>query len=414
MEIEGFRCLVCEKKLSLNETEYICPYCGGNLDVVYKYKRISRKIFEKNRDFSIFRYEELLPVKNNGRIPLKIGFTPIYKFNLLGLNNLYLKDDGRNPSASFKDRASAIVLLKAMDKKVKVIIGASTGNAGSSMACLSASVGMPSIIFVPETAPQGKVAQLLIFGSKVFAVKGTYDDAFDLCLEVSKRFKFMFNRNTGFNPWTREGKKTVSFEIVEQLNWRIPDYVFVPVGDGNIISGVWKGFKDMYYSKLIDKLPKIVAVQSNKSNSVYKTWMKYFYKKKIKKVDWRKIKIVKVKATTIADSISVDLPRDGIAALRAIIESNGFAIEVSDLDIKRSIRKIAVNTGIFSEPAGATGFAGVEKAYSLGLIKKNDIVVTIITGNGLKDIKCIFDICKSPLRVEKDIEKVEKLIKRVI
>jgi len=413
MEILGFKCIVCEKEFPVKEVNYTCPSCGGNLDIIYKYKKLSRKKINSSKDYTIFRYRDLLPIKKGARLPLNIGFTPLYKRNLLGLKNLYLKDDGKNPSASFKDRASAIVLLKALEKRVKIITGASTGNAGSSMACLSASVGMPSIIFVPEKAPLGKIAQLLIFGAKVFAVKGSYDDAFDLCLELSKKYKFMFNRNTGYNPWTREGKKTVSFEIAEQLNWKTPKYVFVPVGDGNIISGVWKGFKDLYYTGLIKKLPKIVAVQSEKSNSVYKTWKKYL-KGKIGRINWKKIKIIPVKATTIADSISVDIPRDGIAALRAIYESKGFAIEVSDKEITESIRELAINTGIFSEPAGATSFAGIKKALRKNLIKKEDAIVSLITGNGLKDIKCALEICGIPYKIKPEIKEAQKILKNII
>src|SRR3989339_811311 len=325
MRATGFKCLVCGKEVQLKKSLYVCPDCGGNLDVVYDYKKLSRKKISSSRELSIFRYRDLLPIQEKSSLPLKIGYTPLYKRSFWGLNNLYLKDDTKNPSASFKDRGSSVPLIIAMERKEKIVTGASTGNAGSSMACLSASVGMPCIIFVPHTAPQAKIAQLLIFGAKVVAVRGTYDEAFDLCLKVSERLG-LFNRNTGYNPWTREGKKTVSFEISEQLEWESPDTVFVPVGDGNIISGVWKGFKDLYASVLIDKLPKIVAVQSSQSNAVHKSWEKLKAgSENSKTINWKEVTVETVQATTMADSISVDLPRDGIAALRAISESKGFS-----------------------------------------------------------------------------------------
>ncbi|HLD28981.1 MAG TPA: threonine synthase, partial [bacterium] len=392
MRATGFKCLVCGKEVQLKKSLYVCPDCGGNLDVVYDYKKLSRKKISSSRELSIFRYRDLLPIQEKSSLPLKIGYTPLYKRSFWGLNNLYLKDDTKNPSASFKDRGSSVPLIIAMERKEKIVTGASTGNAGSSMACLSASVGMPCIIFVPHTAPQAKIAQLLIFGAKVVAVRGTYDEAFDLCLKVSERLG-LFNRNTGYNPWTREGKKTVSFEIAEQLEWESPDTVFVPVGDGNIISGVWKGFKDLYASGLIDKLPRIVAVQSAQSNAVHKSWEKLKAgSENSKTINWKEVTVETVQATTMADSISVDLPRDGIAALRAISESRGFSLEVTDENIKETIKFLAKTSGIFAEPAGAASLAGIKEAVDKKMVKPGEKIVSLITGNGLKDIKTALSI----------------------
>lgn len=407
--IQGFKCLECGKEFPFKKGTYQCNSCGGNLEVIYDYKIIggnfSRESLKNSQDFSIWRYFPLYPLSDKRLVPpLNIGWTPLYKAQKLGkdldLSNLYLKDDGRNPSASFKDRASAIALVRAMEEGAKIVTGASTGNAGSSMACLSASVGMPAVIFVPQKAPKAKIAQLLTFGAKIIMVKGTYDEAFDLCLKVSAEYGW-FNRNTGYNPYTREGKKSCALEIAEQLNWKAPDRVFVSVGDGNIISGIWKGFMDLYELKFIDRLPKMMGVQSTLSNAISLSL------KESKGKD--KIAVKTVSATTIADSISVDLPRDGVAAVRAIRESGGDAVEVTDEEILDSITTVARGAGIFGEPAGVTSFAGARKLAKSGKLSPKETVVCIITGNGLKDIESAMKVAGEPVLIEPTLEEVKKI-----
>jgi threonine synthase len=389
---------------------YQCEKTGENLEVIYDYElikqRFTKESLANNHDYSIWRYAPMLPLKTLDHIPpLQIGWTPLYKSRKLGkelgLSNLYFKDEGRNPSASFKDRASAIALVRAIEDGAKIVTGASTGNAGSSMACLSASVGMPAVIFVPEKAPLAKIAQLLIFGAKVFAVNGTYDDAFDLCLKVSKEFGWI-NRNTGYNPYTREGKKTCAFEICEQMGWKVPDRVFVSVGDGNIISGIWKGFKDLHELGFINKLPRMFGVQSDKSNAIYQAV-------KVCKLDRKAdIHIGAVRATTIADSISVDIPRDGIMAVKAILESGGDAVQVHDEDILGAIKLIGNKEGIFAEPAGAAAYAGVQKMALPGDIGEDETVVAVITGNGLKDVANALKVAGEPIKIEPTLDDVKK------
>ena len=264
-----FKCTLCGEEYEAGQVRYVCPKHGddGILDTIFDYKKIatttSPKKISNSRDYSIWRYSDLLPLDDPRKSapPLHVGWTPLYHATKagkqLGLSNLYIKDDGRNPTASFKDRASAIVVAKARELRVDMITTASTGNAGAALAGLAAAAHMPTVIFVPETAPQAKIAQLLIFGSRVLLVKGNYDQAFDLCLAVSKEFGW-YCRNTAYNPFTVEGKKTASFEICEQLSlplpsggkrgdggFRAPDRIFVSVGDGNIISGLWKGLRDL-------------------------------------------------------------------------------------------------------------------------------------------------------------------------
>lgn len=397
-KIQGLKCISCGTDYLCSGMQYLCESCGGNLEVIYDYGAIrevlTRKSLAADQDFSIWRYWDLLPLTDRSRIiPLQIGWTPLYRAKRLeeklGLKALYLKDDGRNPSGSFKDRASSVAICKALELEFATIAGASTGNAASSSACLGASLGISPVIFVPAAAPEAKVAQLLVFGATVYAVNGTYDDAFDLCTEVCLEYGW-FNRNTGYNPYTREGKRTVSFEICEQLGWEVPDTVLVPVGDGNILTGVWKGFKDLLGVGLIDRLPRLIAVQSEKSSAVVDAILSGQ-------------PVRPVSATTVADSISVDLPRDGKAAVKAVKESKGTGILVSDQSILRSILTIARGAGVFAEPAGATAYAGLEKMRAEGTVTADETVVCLVTGNGLKDVRSAIQVAGHPTLIDPTI-----------
>ncbi|MFP4686496.1 MAG: threonine synthase [bacterium] len=392
----GFICLECGEKHPQDYDGYLCRKCSGNLNLTYDYTAIG-EVFDvpslrENRRGDVWRYEALFPVESLDLIPpLYMGITPLYRNPNLeketGLQNVYLKDDTRLPSASFKDRASSVVMTVAREKGIKRVACASTGNAGCSWACMGASCGMPVTIFVPASAPRAKIAQLEVYGADVRKVNGTYDEAFDLCVEVCEKEDY-FNRNTGFNPFTREGKKSVSLEIWEQLDYSAPGSVLVPVGDGNIISGVWKGFKDLLELGLIEKMPVIVAVQSEKSDAVARTV------KKLEKsgASLDNIEIETVSASTRADSIAVDEPRDGVAAVRAVLETGGRAVTVSDEEILDNIPTLAAASGIFAEPAGVTSVAGLRKLAREGTAAElPDPVVCLITGNGLKDVEAVLD-----------------------
>ncbi|MBI5574134.1 MAG: threonine synthase [Elusimicrobia bacterium] len=437
--VSGLKCISCGKEYLESDVKYVCPSCGSNLDVVYNYAEIKKKFTRStliaNENLSHWRYLPILPLESdfscqlNFFPKLQIGWTPLYRAENLSRKynfaNLYLKDDGRNPSASFKDRASSVVVVKGQELRIldfglrTVFTTASTGNAGCALACMCANLQLPCVIFVPKTAPKAKIAQLLLFGAKVIAVNGTYDDAFDLSLKASNEFGW-YCRSTGYNPYTREGKKTAALEICEQLKWKVPDKVFVSVGDGNIISGIWKGFKDFYALGFIDKLPQLIAVQSEKSNAISKSWKNVAAEQSSADVIARSgatkqsltpnIKIQPVKATTIADSISVDMPRDGVAAVKAVIESKGFAIEVSDDEILQAIKIIAENEGVFAEPAASTSFAGFTKSLKENKIKENETVVCLITGNGLKDVESAMKVAGVPVLIEPKIEEIKKIL----
>lgn len=403
-KIKFFKCVLCGNEFEENEVKYTCPYCGneGILEIYLDYKNIK---FNKNnlngREYNILRYHELLPVNNlNGFPPLNIGYTPIYKperlSKYLNLENLFIKDDGRNPTASFKDRASALVIKKAFDNGFNTITTASTGNAASSLSGLSASMGFKTYIFVPEKAPKAKIAQLLNFGSIVFAIRGTYDEAFDLCIKSSETYGW-YNRNTAYNPFTIEGKKTVSFEIWEQLNFSVPDKIFVSVGDGVIYSGIYKGFIDLYSMNLIDRIPQVIGVQAEGSSPVVKAFLE------------GKDKVIPIKnANTIADSISVGYPRNGVMALKYAKHYNGSFISVSDKEILEAIPLLGKLTGIFGEPAGVASLSGLIKLIKEGKIKEKERIVVLITGNGLKDIESAIKAVGEPFYINNDINDVKK------
>ncbi len=404
-KIKTLQCIRCGKDHKLGDTKYNCTACGGNLQVLYDYNLIKKRMnFEElseNQDRSIWRYLDILPVSSlKGTPPVQVGWTPLYRAEKMGdeigVPHLYVKDDGRNPSASFKDRASAVVTARAIELEEKVVTCASTGNAASSLACMTGSLDMKTVIFVPETAPAPKVAQLLVYGAAVIMVKGTYDDAFDLCVKASQEYGW-YNRSTGINPFTREGKKTCSFEICEQLEWETPDKVFVPVGDGNIISGIWKGFVEFHRLGFIDRLPQLVAVQAEKSDAV-------------KRAFETGGDIQPVSGQTVADSISVSIPRDGLAAVMAVRDSKGFAVSVTDSEILSAIPVIARGSNVFAEPAAAATYAGLLKAVKEEKVKENESVVLLVTGNGLKDVQSAMKSVGKPIVIKPELTELKKVV----
>jgi threonine synthase len=370
--VNGYRCFACNETQSADFSGWVCPACGGNLDVVNDPDTILEQIRRSPFDTS--------------RIPLQIGNTPLYAAErlgqLIGLRNLFLKDDSVNPSASSKDRASAAAVLRALDVGASTVAVASTGNAGSSLACVAAAAGIQAVVLVPADAPVAKLTQALSFGASVLAVQGSYDDAFDLCLAASEEFGW-FNRSTGVNPFTREGKKVCAWEIWASLEGRVPDRIVVPTGDGNILSGMWKGWRELKQVGLIDRMPKIDCVQSTGSDAISQTVRAI---NRDADLDWARIEVAAVDAQTVADSISVDRPRDGLAAVRAVVESGGETVTVSDDAILSAIPEIASHTGIFAEPAAAAPWAGCRKLVEENRIDADETIVCLVTGSGLKDI----------------------------
>ncbi len=418
----GFVCLRCGAEEGTSFRGYLCPACGGNLDVTYDVAAL-RRLWEEGRLLDteradMFRYRRLMPIRDLTHAPrLRVGNTPLLPAprlgEALGLRNVFLKDDGLNPSGSFKDRASALVIARARELGADVVAAASTGNAGSAMACMAASLGMPAVIFVPESAPRAKLAQLLIFGAHVIAVQGNYDDAFDLCSRVCEA-RGWFNRNTGLNPYTREGKKSCSFELCEQRNWVPPDWVIVCTGDGNIISGIWKGFRDLYDIGSIDRLPRLVAAQAEGSAAITRAVQRLRAENAPPgPALWRDLKIEPVEAKTVADSISVDDPRDGLAAVRCVLESGGDAVAVPDEEILAAIQELGRRTGVFAEPSAAASVAVLRRLAAAGSIGADDHVVCLISGSGLKDVDAARRAAGEPHRVAPDLDATLSLLEQL-
>ncbi len=406
-----FKCITCGKKYSSNEVIYLCPECEkdndkkippkGVLKTLYDYKRI-KNYYKKENLFDNLKennYIDLLPIDSTKSLSfLKVGKTPLYEINNLDNNELpftvFLKDDSQNPTFSFKDRASNLVSAYAKENGIDTIVAASTGNAGSSLAGICASQNQKAIVFVPASAPKAKLIQIAMYGGIIIPVKGTYDDAFDLSIEATKKFGW-YSRNTAYNPFTIEGKKTVSFEIFQQLNQKIPDRIFVPVGDGVIISGVYKGFEDLLKLDLIEKIPTIIAVQSQGSDNLVR--------------NLKRDKFVSKQSHTIADSISVDIPRNFWMTKRFIKEYNGEWVSVSDEEIISASKILGENTGIFAEPAAVASFAGMLKYEKLGKIEPQSQNVVLLTGSGLKDLTSIEKQIFIPKPIKPNLSEVEKL-----
>jgi len=406
-QVKNLKCLLCGHEYGPDEVLYVCPNHGteGILDVQYDYdliaSKFSRTDLKGKGEDSLWRYKPLLPVKSDTPVPpLKVGWTPLYPAPrlamTLGLKHLWVKDDCRQPTGSLKDRASLIAIVKALEVDAGVITTASTGNAAAALSGLCASVGMPNVIFVPASAPEAKIAQLMVFGSTVLLIKGTYDDAFDLCLEAAHVYGW-YIRNTGYNPYMTEGKKTVLYEIYEQLGWEGPDAIFVPVGDGCIIGGLHKGLKDLFALGWIKKMPRLIGVQASGSAAMYHAW----------KQEMDPVQIKPIKAFTIADSMASGLPRDRIKAMRAVRETGGAFLAVTDEEILQAIPALARGCGVFAEPAGASSFAGLVKAVQTGLVRPEERIVILATGSGLKDIPAAMQTVGKPKRIRASLKAVE-------
>ena len=404
----GAKCIRCGKEWEAKPDITTCPACGGMLDIQYDYaaiaKEVSHAVMANRTEQSMWRYMEYLPVLGKGQRPkLRVGWSPFYQADrlakVLGLKTLYVKDDGVNPTASLKDRASAMAVVKAEEAGAEIIACSSTGNAASSLAGNAAAAGFPTYIFVPSRAPKGKVSQLMIFGAHVISVKSSYEDTFKLSQQAIEKYGW-YNRNAAINPYLMEGKKTVALEIAEQLDWKMTDYVALSVGDGCTIAGVWKGFKDLYATGMIDRLPRLISVQAegccplNRAIAENKPWEP-------------------MEENTLADSIAVGVPRNAGKALNAIRESNGVVVNVSDQEILDAAKLLGRTCGVFGEPAGVTGTAGVKKALELGLISPDSSVVSIVTGNGLKDTPNAIKAAGEPVAIDPDMDQLLAVMDRL-
>lgn len=405
-------CTLCGAEYQEEENILTCKHCGleGILDVLYDYKKareeISRKKLFENRELSHWRYIALMPVDKGSRVPpLRVGWSPLYQCESLaasiGIKKLFIKDDGANPTNSLKDRASSVGVVRALQNGAEAITCASTGNAATSLAGNSASVGLKAYIFVPERVPEAKLAQLLVFGAQVFVVQGSYEEAFELSMKSASTFGW-YNRNSGINPYLVEGKKTVAFEICEQLAWQLPEWVAISVGDGCSIAGVWKGLKEFYQLGLISDLPRLLGIQAEGSAPIFTSWE-------------RGVEELKpVVPQTLADSIAVGTPRNWRKALRAVRESDGKFVKVTDDEILSAMRLLGSKSGVFAEPAAAASIAGLLTARRQEILSQNSTAIAIITGNGLKDTQSAIKACEGMAHfIRPEFGEVENIVTKI-
>lgn len=382
----GMRCLICGELHAPDDLAYVCPRHGndGVLDVIYDYDVMRERIrhdLASTPESGMWRFRSLLPLPTNAQVPpLQVGGTPLYRAHhlarKLGLSDLWIKDEGRQPTGSLKDRASALAVAMAQSAGIRTIATASTGNAAAALAGMCAASDAKPVIFVPSTVLPAKVAQLLVYGAKVVLVDGSYDQAFELCLSASAHFGW-YNRSTGYNPFMTEGKKTVVYEIVEQLaneNEAI-DAVLVSVGDGCILGAVHKGFRDLQALGWIHRIPRLIGVQAEGSDYLHRVW----------KDGGDVVTTPPIRTSGIADSLMAGLPRDRIKAMSAVRATDGAFIKVSDEEILAAIPGLARGSGVFAEPAAAAAYAGLIRAIDEGQIHRRERIAIISTGTGLKD-----------------------------
>lgn len=409
-------CIDCRKRFVPNEAKYLCPICSGQqkpmqplfgvLRCVYDYDSIKKQFnpetLASRTEQGFERFIELLPLASADFLPpLIIGSTPLRPVanlrRVLKHDHIWIKDDTVQPTASFKDRASALVVAKARELGLDTVATASTGNAATALAGQAASVGMKSIIFVPASAPPAKLTQIAVYGGRLIPIKGTYDEAFELSIEACEKFGW-YNRNTAYNPYTVEGKKTAALEIWEQMNYGSPDWVIVPTGDGVILAGIEKGFADLHAMGLIERVPKLAVIQAAGCAPIVRAWKDG--KKEIEPEKYPK---------TIADSISVGVPRAGYWTMEALAKTKGAAIAVEDEEILAAISLLGRTSGIFAEPAAATAIAGLKKLIEDGTISHDEKAVALVTGSGLKDVPAAAKSISIPEPISPNLDDIELL-----
>lgn len=384
--VTGLTCVACAAEVAA--PALWCPACGpeGTLDARYDLARagaeLRRDLADPRAPRSVWRYRALLPVADDGPRPaLEVGPTPLVRVPPErapgGLTRLVLKDEGRNPTASFKDRATCVAVARALERGSPGLLCASTGNAASSLAGFCAAAGLRAVILVPATAPRPKLAQLMVYGATLLPVRGTYDQAFDLSMAAAPHLGLDL-RSTGVNPYLGEGKKTAALELAEQLGWELPEWVAVSVGDGCIIGGLHKGFVDLHALGLIPRVPRLLGVQAEGSAALHDAWARDLARPE------------PASGRTLADSISVSIPRDALKALRAVRASAGRFVTVSDDEILEAQRLIARASGVFTEPAGAASVAGLVKLARQGTLDPATPCAALCTGSGLKDADAAF------------------------
>jgi len=400
-------CIACGEKYGADEIVYSCKRCGDLLEVKYDYDILEAKLKKSNWQslpLSVWRYKDFMPILDSSKIvSLNEGGTGLHScqrlVNILGINHLYVKNEGENPTGSFKDRGMTVGITKAVELNMKTVICASTGNTSASLAAYAAKAGLQCIVLIPSgKIAYGKLAQAMIYGAKVVQIRGNFDHALKMVLELSEKHREVYLLNS-INPYRLEGQKSLAYEICDQLNREPPDRVVLPVGNAGNISAIWKGFTEFHKLGLIDKLPKMTGIQAEGAAPIART------------IKNGKDKIVPIdKPETIATAIRIGAPISWKKAIRAIRESGGTAETVTDKEILEAQKMLARSEGLFVEPASASSIAGLKKLFEAGKIDTDEAVVCVTTGHGLKDPDIAIKISEKPSEVDAEIGSIEKLL----
>jgi threonine synthase len=401
----GLRCRECKREYSINPI-HVCEFCFGPLEVIYDYEKIKKSLSRgkiEGRPKSMWRYQELLPLNGDPSVGKDVGFTPLIRSEglarALGVKELYLKNDAVSyPTLSFKDRVVSVALSKAREFGFQIVACASTGNLANSVAALAAAGGFKSYIFVPYDLEQGKILGTLIYGTNLIGIRGSYDEVNRLCSEIAENYGWAFV-NINIRPFYAEGSKTFGFEIVEQLGWKVPQHVIVPMAGGSLITKIWKGFKELESIGLLDGTPsKIHGAQASGSNPIVAAFKAG--------IDWIKPQ----RPQTVAKSLAIGNPADGYYALKTIRESGGWAEDVTDEEIIDGMKLLAQTEGIFTETAGGVTVGVTKKLIEQGIIPRDESILISITGNGLKTQEAIQDQVGRPLIIDAKLSDFEKIV----
>ena len=400
----GLRCRECKREYSISPV-HVCEFCFGPLEVIYDYEKIKRDLTRgkiEGRPKSMWRYQELLPLNVDPTVGTDVGFTPLIRSKglarALGVKELYLKNDAVNhPTLSFKDRVVSVALSKAKEFGFQIVACASTGNLANSVAALAAAGGFKSYIFVPYDLEQGKILGTLIYGTNLIGIRGSYDEVNRLCSEIAENYGWAFV-NINIRPFYAEGSKTFGFEIAEQLGWKVPQHVIVPMAGGSLITKIWKGFKELEAIGLLGEVhTKIHGAQASGSNPIVAAFKAG--------LDWIKPQ----RPQTIAKSLAIGNPADGYYALKTIRESGGGAEDVTDEEIVEGMKLLAQTEGIFTETAGGVTVGVTKKLIEQGVIPRDESILISITGNGLKTQEAIQDRVGCPLIIDAKLSDFEKI-----
>ncbi len=403
--VKGLKCRECEREYP-KEALHVCEYCFGPLEVDYNYdeikKVISRELIE-SRPTNMWRYKELLPLEGEPTVGAQVGYTPLIKAdNLakkLGVKELYLKNDAVNyPTLSFKDRVVSCAISKARELGFKVVACASTGNLANSVAANAASVGMESFVFIPEDLEKTKIAGTIVYGAKVVKIKGAYDEVNRLCSEIAGKYGWAFV-NINIRPYYAEGSKAFGYEIMEQLGWKVPQNIVVPMAGGSLITKIGKAFNEFHKLGLVEEnKAKIFGAQATGCAPITNA------------VKAGEEHIKPVKADTIAKSLAIGNPADGFYSAKTMRESGGWAEDVSDEEIVDAMKLLAETEGVFAETAGGVTLGSTIKLIESGRINREESIVISITGNGLKTLEALEGKMKEAPTINAKLKDFDDLV----